>query len=59
MYIGTNVATHIKDFKVVEAVVDGLQEALGKKVLHGLLEKLGRLRLKVFDNLFVLLHESV
>ena len=50
--------THIKNFKVVEAVVDGLEKALGKEVLHGLLEELGWLRLKVLDNL-ILLHECM
>ena len=59
MYIIVDVTTHIKNFKVVETVVDGLQKALGQKVHHGLLEQLNRLRLKVFDNLLILLQESV
>ena len=37
--------------------MDGLQEALGENIFHGLLEQLGWLRLKVFDDLFVL-HEG-
>ena len=57
MYICTT-TTHIKNFKIVKAVVDGFQKTLGKKVLHGLFEQLGRLRFKVFDNIF-LLHEIV
>ena len=59
MHIRLNVTAHIKNFKVVDAVIDGLQKTLGEKVPHGLLEQLGWLRLKVFDNLLVLLHESV
>ena len=39
-------------------MINGLQEAFGEKVLHGLLEQLGWLRLKVFDNLFIVLHEG-
>lgn len=50
--------THIKNFKVVETVVDGLKKALGEKVLHGLLEELGWLRLEVLDDI-ILLHEGM
>ena len=53
-----NSQPHVEHFEVVEAVVDGLQEALGQDVLHGLLEQLGRLRLEVHQDI-VFLHEMV